>query len=718
MSNQIEILKKRLTLGSLPESAKARIQAQIDQLEAESKGAEESATKQQEKLEKEENKAEADVDDNIEKLKKRLTLGSLPEKAKERIRQQIEDAEKLKSEAKKERAEEKKEAEKKEAEVKAKVKEAVEKVKKVVKEAPKKVSAEKTPAKAKAVEKKVEKEVKKEIEKAKTEVKKAKVEGKKVEAKKAEGAKKRKKKFDKMLTDLQRLINKDKKLKALYGSDSPSNLKRDAGRMAKPFGWRYKGEHNYKVPPKSERGNDNTYYEGRPEKADLRRRTYPYLEMGGDVMGRDSYGNYYTVQIQTMTNGFNEEVKKFGDIDDAVKAYEQALKSKDLIKVMLKVKNDEGDYIILARSDEDSKEQGIYFSVIVQLVVNGELREKVYGKYGELEIEQANEIYEGFKKQKSLKVVLKVTDKEGNSLILERSDEDKFANGGMTNRNNWVNYAAKYYTVQTQFVNSNGKFESTTNKYEDFNSAKKGYENALSKKNLIKVMLKGHNYTGIDVEIDENDYNMMNYPEYVIVMDSSDKMAKGGMMEMGVFKVMGWMTEEDREMGDSETLGKFDNLEAAKKIADNAFYRQNYASIEILEGDDVVYFLANEESEEYKLGGMFGKSRYNTGRSWHLDRARHNKKEDYEIPMPNRKGAKKVSSSKSSAASKSAPKRAKTGKYAKASRSSASASSSSRGYNYIPNSQIKSITTVDDKVITKKKILDGAYVRKKNGGMM
>jgi DNA repair exonuclease SbcCD ATPase subunit len=312
MSTQIETLKKRLTLGSLPESAKAAIRKQIEQLENEAMGEQESSTKQQEKLEKEEESKEAEVDDKIEKLKKRLTLGSLPESAKAAIRKQIEDAEKLKSEAKKERAEEKKEAEKKQAEVKAKVKEAVEKVKKVVKEAPKKVSAEKTPAKAKAVEKKVEKEVKKEIEKAKTEVKKAKVEGKKVEAKKAEGAKKRKKKFDKMLTDLQRLINKDKKLKALYGADNPSDLKRDAGRMAKPFGWRYKGEHNYKVPPKSERGNDNTYYEGRPEKADLRRRTYPYLEMGGDVMGRDSYGNYYTVQIQTMTNGFNEEVKKFG----------------------------------------------------------------------------------------------------------------------------------------------------------------------------------------------------------------------------------------------------------------------------------------------------------------------------------------------------------------------------------------------------------------------
>jgi hypothetical protein len=201
----------------------------------------------------------------------------------------------------------------------------------------------------------------------------------------------------------------------------------------------------------------------------------------------------------------------------------------------------------------------------------------------------------------------------------------------------------------------------------------------------------------------------------------SGKYEHGGMMEMGVFKVMGWKTEEDREMGDSETLGKFDSLEAAKKIADNAFYRQNYASIEILEGDDVVYFLGNE-NEEYKLGGMFGKSRYNTGRSWHLDHARHNKDEDYEKPMNERKGAKKSSSTakraktgKYSKATKStsASKRAKTGKFAKASRAE-----SSRGYNYLPNNEIKSITTVDGKVITKKKILDGAYVRKKNGGMM
>lgn len=36
-------------------------------------------------------------------------------------------------------------------------------------------------------------------------------------------------------------------------------------------------------------------------------------------------------------------------------------------------------------------------------------------------------------------------------------------------------------------------------------------------------------------------------------------------------------------------------------------------------------------------GGLFGSSRYNTGRSWHLDHARHNKKESYEKPLNKRK---------------------------------------------------------------------------------
>jgi hypothetical protein len=839
MSNQIEILKKRLTLGSLPESAKARIQAQIDQLEAESKGAEESATKQQEKLEKEENKAEADVDDNIEKLKKRLTLGSLPEKAKERIRQQIEDAEKLKSEAKKERAEEKKEAEKKEAEVKAKVKEAVEKVKKVVKEAPKKVSAEKTPAKAKAVEKKVEKEVKKEIEKAKTEVKKAKVEGKKVEAKKAEGAKKRKKKFDKMLTDLQRLINKDKKLKALYGADNPSDLKRDAGRMAKPFGWRYKGEHNYKVPPKSERGNDNTYYEGRPEKADLRRRTYPYLEMGGDVMAKGGViylkgGKAITegssIKINVLSGALADEPTKYNkykgkeivieeikpDSTKITKSFVRSTGEKvpfvidtytfnieqyanggmmakggDVGKVQMYYHKTSGGAEYLCSEKVAGTKEGSMKAKYVVRIDGAKRGSEMIIKDGDVETLKmyyhktsggaeylCSEKVAGTKEgSMKAKYVVRIDGaKSGNEMIIKGWEYvgtfglEEYADGGMMADGGDVGKVQMYYHktsggaeyLCSEKVAGTKKEGSMKSKYVvRIDGAKNGSEMSVIKRYLVndtrKKILKmyyhktsgGAEYLCSSKVRGTNEGDLKS--KYVVRIDGAkrgsemiikgweyvgtfglEEYADGGMMAQGgeveEYKVVGWMTEEDRDMGESETLGMYTDKKMAIQIAENAFNRQDYAAVEVLkltqtgdEDDEVIFFLESgysEEGEEYKLGGMFGKSRYNTGRSWHLDRARHNKKEDYEIPMPNRKGAKKVSSSKSSAASKSAPKRAKTGKYAKASRSSASASSSSRGYNYIPNSQIKSITTVDDKVITKKKILDGAYVRKKNGGMM
>jgi hypothetical protein len=51
------------------------------------------------------------------------------------------------------------------------------------------------------------------------------------------------------------------------------------------------------------------------------------------------------------------------------------------------------------------------------------------------------------------------------------------------------------------------------------------------------------------------------------------------------------------------------------------------------------YALQNHIAEgEYKRGGNIGS--YNTGRSWTLDHNQHNKKENYEIPMDDRKYAK------------------------------------------------------------------------------
>jgi hypothetical protein len=45
----------------------------------------------------------------------------------------------------------------------------------------------------------------------------------------------------------------------------------------------------------------------------------------------------------------------------------------------------------------------------------------------------------------------------------------------------------------------------------------------------------------------------------------------------------------------------------------------------------------NVYEEQYAKGGIFGSSRYNSGRSWHQDRARHNKSEKWEKPLSERK---------------------------------------------------------------------------------
>ena len=757
MSTQIETLKKRLSLGSLPESAKAAIRKQIEQLEAAEKGMEESETKQEEKLEKEEESKEAEVDDKIEKLKKRLTLGSLPESAKAAIRKQIEDAEKLKTEAKKERAEEKKEAQEKKKEVKAKVEKAVKEVEKVVKEAPKKI--EKAPAtEKKAVEKRVEKEVKQKVEKAKTEAKKAKVEAKKADAKKSEGAKKRKKKFDKMLSDLQRFINKDKKLKALYGSDSKEDLKRDAGRMAKPFGWRYKGEHNYKVPPKSERGNDNTYYEGRPEKADLRRRTYPYLEMGGDVMAKG--GDVGKVQMYYhKTSGGAEYLCS----EKVAGTKEGSMKAKYVVRID-GAKN--GSEMIIKPS---FKNVPMYYH-------------KTSGGAEYLCSEKVAGTNEGSMKAKFVCRIDGAKNGSEMGILEEYADGGMMAQGGRLNVSilealNGYNNGLTLNSIAENLGLSNYRFGKYASESQ-MKSIKKGLEENI-KSGYVEE-------GGIGYVITEKGSRHLDTIPY-------EKREDGGMMDKAEYKVVGWMSEEDRNMGESEGLGMYDSLEEAKRKADVAFYRQGYAAVEVLrlsqqgdEDDEVVYFLeegseefakggkvrkgkfqamfyTNEEdgshidseyfneypsSEDIEFianslnskyveiyedrhkddsydsleetyfmanggmmakGGLFGNSRYNTGLSWHLDHARHNKKEDYEVPMANRKGAKKTASSSA--------KRAKTGKYSKSSRA-ASSSSSSRGYDYIPNAKIKSITTTDGKVIASKKILDGAYVKFAKGGKL
>jgi hypothetical protein len=50
-----------------------------------------------------------------------------------------------------------------------------------------------------------------------------------------------------------------------------------------------------------------------------------------------------------------------------------------------------------------------------------------------------------------------------------------------------------------------------------------------------------------------------------------------------------------------------------------------------MNGNSYIFF------NSYKRGGVAGKSRYNSGWSWKMDRAKQNFKETYERPMESRK---------------------------------------------------------------------------------
>jgi hypothetical protein len=84
-----------------------------------------------------------------------------------------------------------------------------------------------------------------------------------------------KKQLPKVLTEIEKLIEANKKLMSKY-KGAGVDLDRDAGRPSKPFGFRFKGKHNYRVPTQEQikrgRKRGTVYFEGRPNRADV----YPH----------------------------------------------------------------------------------------------------------------------------------------------------------------------------------------------------------------------------------------------------------------------------------------------------------------------------------------------------------------------------------------------------------------------------------------------------------
>lgn len=242
-----EILSKIAKLKKAVESesdadVKASYNKKIAALEAQVADAEAKVEKKEEKAAAQEKKTLGEADEKIKKLEKALASESDPD-VKARYQKKLNELKGTLKDVKEEIKEEKKEI----AEQKKEIKQAVKEVKSVQKEV------------RKTAIKKVAKK---------------KVERKKVETKKT----KRKEKLNRVLSDLDAMIEKNRKLKSKYGSGykgtgKPSDLERDAGRKAKPFGYRFVGKHDYRVPTEMQikRGlkRGTIDYEGRPNRADV-----------------------------------------------------------------------------------------------------------------------------------------------------------------------------------------------------------------------------------------------------------------------------------------------------------------------------------------------------------------------------------------------------------------------------------------------------------------
>ena len=229
---------------------RGRYQKKINELEASLEQVEKKVEKLEEKVATEEKKELSEAEKKIRKYQDFLDNESDPD-LKARYQKKIKELQDSLKEVKEEIKVEKKEV----AEQKAEIKKAV----KVVK------AAKATKVERKEAVKKVEKKVR---------------ERKEVSVKRT----RRGKKIKEIIGELDKLIAKNKKLKEKY-TGKGVDVKRDAGRSAKPFGYRFVGKHDYRVPTadqiKKGKKRGTIDYEGRPNRSDVYPKRAAKLADGG-----------------------------------------------------------------------------------------------------------------------------------------------------------------------------------------------------------------------------------------------------------------------------------------------------------------------------------------------------------------------------------------------------------------------------------------------------
>lgn len=263
--NTKELLEKIARYKSAMEAetdvdTKKKFQSRIDQLEKDIAQVEATVEKKEEKIEKQEDKALEEAEKKLRRYKDAMDAETDPD-TKAKFQKRIDDLEKQLKGVKEQIKEEKKE---------------IEEQKKDIKDAVQDVQSAQKAVRTQAIKKA----------------------GKQVAARKTTATQKktRKKTIANIISKLDKLIDKNPALKAKYkgargGSymQYPSvDLKRDAGRASKPFGYRFKGD-NTKVPRPDQRGQSNVYYENRANRADVYPKRKIKLEDGGMMSEENTY---------------------------------------------------------------------------------------------------------------------------------------------------------------------------------------------------------------------------------------------------------------------------------------------------------------------------------------------------------------------------------------------------------------------------------------------
>lgn len=135
---------------------------------------------------------------------------------------------------------------------------------------------------------------------------------------------------------------------------------KDANRPAKPYGWRLRGKHNYRKPTREQIRNGEAYYEGRVNRADVKRRKFPMLERGGYMTkgGEIKYSTYENKSMEYIEGEIahtERSARQFQQMGD----YESMEDRKEHVRKLREIYNRKRAESKMAEGGEMDEDEGV-----------------------------------------------------------------------------------------------------------------------------------------------------------------------------------------------------------------------------------------------------------------------------------------------------------------------------------------------------------------------